>query len=192
MSWWRRKLSKWWETVQHLTLTSCAGLSPESPHLVDHFISVSQSLQLSLIIFHKQIHPQETWTLDATISSKNKWGNDDTIGWQNLNLLSHSNATIAPQARQARASGINLNYLLSQHSRQQTIQEWMKSRSEQWDCGISLLAWCIYNVCSFFYSEAALLWRQLQYWRNKINGGFEGLSQHFSCFPHLNTDLYID
>ena len=33
--------------------------------------------------------------------------NDLTIGWQNLNLLSHPNATIA---RQARTSGGNLNY----------------------------------------------------------------------------------
>ena len=39
--------------------------------------------------------------------------NDLTIGWQNLNPLSHPNATLAPQARQARASGENLNYLLS-------------------------------------------------------------------------------
>ena len=39
--------------------------------------------------------------------------NDHTIGWQNLNPLSHPNATLAPQVRQARASGENLNYLLS-------------------------------------------------------------------------------
>ena len=37
--------------------------------------------------------------------------NDLTVGWQNLNLLSHPNATLAPQARQARASGENLNYV---------------------------------------------------------------------------------
>ena len=37
-------------------------------------------------------------------------GNDLTIGWQNLNLLSHPNATQAPQAR---ASGKILNYSLS-------------------------------------------------------------------------------
>ena len=36
--------------------------------------------------------------------------NDLTIGWQNLNLLSHPNATLAPQAR---TSGEILNYLLS-------------------------------------------------------------------------------
>ena len=39
--------------------------------------------------------------------------NDLTKGWQNLNLLSHHNATLAPQAKQARqasASGENLNY----------------------------------------------------------------------------------
>ena len=34
--------------------------------------------------------------------------NDLTIEWQNLN---QPNATLAPQARQARASGENLNYL---------------------------------------------------------------------------------
>ena len=38
--------------------------------------------------------------------------NDLTLGWQNLNLLSHPNATLAPQARQVRASiGKNLNYV---------------------------------------------------------------------------------
>ena len=36
--------------------------------------------------------------------------NDLTKGWQNLNPLSHPNATLVPQARQARASGENLNY----------------------------------------------------------------------------------
>ena len=34
---------------------------------------------------------------------------DFTIGWQNLNLHSHTDATLAPQARQARASNENLN-----------------------------------------------------------------------------------
>ena len=33
------------------------------------------------------------------------------IGWQNLNLLSHPNVTLAPQAMQARLSGENLNYV---------------------------------------------------------------------------------
>ena len=37
--------------------------------------------------------------------------NDLTIGCQNINPLSHPNATLAPQARQARASGENLNYV---------------------------------------------------------------------------------
>ena len=36
--------------------------------------------------------------------------NDPTIGWQKLNLLSHTIATLAPQVRQARASGENLNF----------------------------------------------------------------------------------
>ena len=42
---------------------------------------------------------------------RQEWSNDLTIGWQNLNLLSHSNTTLAPQARQAKASGENLNYM---------------------------------------------------------------------------------
>ena len=37
--------------------------------------------------------------------------NDLTIGWQNLNPLSHPNTTLAPQAMEARASGENLNYV---------------------------------------------------------------------------------
>ena len=37
--------------------------------------------------------------------------NDHTIGWQNLNTLSHPNATLAPQAKQAKPSGEILNYL---------------------------------------------------------------------------------
>ena len=37
--------------------------------------------------------------------------NDHTLGWLNSNLLSHPNATLAPQARQAMASGENFNYM---------------------------------------------------------------------------------
>ena len=37
--------------------------------------------------------------------------NDLTIGWQKLNLLSHPNATPAPQAREAKTSVGNLNYV---------------------------------------------------------------------------------
>ena len=36
--------------------------------------------------------------------------NDHDIGWQKLNPLSHPYTTLAPQTRQARASGENLNY----------------------------------------------------------------------------------
>ena len=38
----------------------------------------------------------------------NQWS---YTGWQNLNLLSQPNATLAPQAKQAMASGENLNYV---------------------------------------------------------------------------------
>ena len=37
--------------------------------------------------------------------------NDLTIGWENLILLSHPNATLMPQARQSRASCKILNYV---------------------------------------------------------------------------------
>ena len=39
--------------------------------------------------------------------------NNLTIGWQNLNMLSHPDTTQAPQARQGRPSGEILNYLVS-------------------------------------------------------------------------------
>ena len=47
------------------------------------------------------------------MSAVQQWAaaNDPTIGWQNSNLLSHPNATLAPQAKQARVSSENLNYL---------------------------------------------------------------------------------
>ena len=41
--------------------------------------------------------------------------NDLTIGWQNINPLSHPSATVVPQIRQARASGENLNYMTLVH-----------------------------------------------------------------------------
>ena len=51
------------------------------------------------------------WNFFQTLIKINEVGcNDHTIGWQNLNPLRHPNATLAPQARQARASGENLNY----------------------------------------------------------------------------------
>ena len=48
----------------------------------------------------------EQHTINTTLAS-----NDLTIGWQNLNPPSHPNATLAPQARQAKASGENLTYV---------------------------------------------------------------------------------
>ena len=39
--------------------------------------------------------------------------NDLTIGWQNLNLLSHPTATLVPQARQARPSGETTHWVPS-------------------------------------------------------------------------------
>ena len=45
------------------------------------------------------------------LTSRSLNTNDLTIGWQNLNLLSHTNATLAPQERQARVSGENFHYV---------------------------------------------------------------------------------
>ena len=48
----------------------------------------------------------EQYTINTTLASE-----DLTVGWQNLNPLSHPTATLAPQARQAKASGEILNYM---------------------------------------------------------------------------------
>ena len=54
--------------------------------------------------------------MSHAITTQSGQVNDLSIEWQNLNLLSHPNATLAPQARQARPSGEILNYLLSHYS----------------------------------------------------------------------------
>ena len=59
------------------------------------------------LICHNTVHLYQHY-LSNTQSSNT---NDLTIGWQNLNPLSHPNATLAPQARQVRTSGENLNYV---------------------------------------------------------------------------------
>ena len=46
--------------------------------------------------------------------------NDHNIGWQNSNPLSQPNVTLAPQARQAKASGENLNYMTLVPQEEQT------------------------------------------------------------------------
>ena len=51
----------------------------------------------------------QAWTTDC--GNRISHFNDLTIGWQNLNLLSHVHATLAQQARQAKDSGKNLNYV---------------------------------------------------------------------------------
>ena len=60
--------------------------------------------------------------------------NDLTIGWQNLNPLSHPNETLAPQARQAMASGENLNYM-----RLVTLVPQVRPSKAKW-CNLELLA----------------------------------------------------
>ena len=50
-------------------------------------------------------------TLHLKTGSTCAKSNDFTIGWQNLNPLSPLDATLAPQARQVRASSENLKYM---------------------------------------------------------------------------------
>ena len=66
---------------------------------------------------HNEVHVKIIYQVCGMINSHRKLLvgccciNDLTIGWQNLNLLSHPTATLGPQARQARASCENLNYM---------------------------------------------------------------------------------
>ena len=53
---------------------------------------------------HQRDMASHHWSASDTL-------NDLTIGWRNLNLLSHANSTLAPQARQAKPSGENLKLL---------------------------------------------------------------------------------
>ena len=49
--------------------------------------------------------------MSHAITTQSGQVNDLSIEWQNLNLLSQPHATLVPQARQAKASGENLNYV---------------------------------------------------------------------------------
>ena len=71
-------------------------LSPVSPSLDTS--AMAHRLEL-LDPTHRGLHRSELF-------------NDLTIEWNNLNPLSHPNATLVPQARQAKASSENLNYVI--------------------------------------------------------------------------------
>ena len=59
------------------------------------------------LVFHSSLSLSLSHSLSVFASRCVEY-NDLTRGWQNLNLLSHPiNATLAPQARQAKASGEN-------------------------------------------------------------------------------------
>ena len=70
-------------------------LSPVSPSLDTS--AMAHRLEL-LDPTHRGLHRSELF-------------NDITVEWKILNPLSHTNATLVPQARQARSSGENLNML---------------------------------------------------------------------------------
>ena len=72
------------------------------------FICFLSLMIILLLLFCKGQWGQETETESVIIRV---WTINHTVECQNLNPLSHPNATLAPQARQARASGENLNYV---------------------------------------------------------------------------------
>ena len=74
------------------------------------------SSSIALISPHHHHHLSVcTATPSLNILYSSQWS---YTGWQNLNLLSHPNAILASQARQAKASGEKLNYVtLAPHGR---------------------------------------------------------------------------
>ena len=55
---------------------------------------------LMMVDIAERVDGSDLWPGIVCVAS-----NDLTIGWQNINPLSHPNATLAPQARQVRLSG---------------------------------------------------------------------------------------
>ena len=91
--------------------------SPASCWYLDIFSSMSLSAANIIMWGYEESHQvaaQHSYTglqpKHSTLSTSHDWNmlNDLTIGWQNLNLLNHPNATLALQAR---TSGENLNYV---------------------------------------------------------------------------------
>ena len=74
------------------------------------FVTVNGYWQLGRWVFWIWISFSNTHltTCQYFLFSQHQWS---YMGWQNWNPLSHPNATLAPQARQARTSGENLNYV---------------------------------------------------------------------------------
>ena len=83
---------------------------------------ILSSADLMTSLFMTQNSGKDTQTMDiygVMLSSQHIYVqrtvrlvcNDLTIEWENLNPLIHPKATLAPYARQARASGENLNYV---------------------------------------------------------------------------------
>ena len=62
--------------------------------------------------------------LSSEMSHDSVWHSLNSIGWQNLNLLSHPNETLALQVRQATASGENLNYTTLAPNARPSVKFW--------------------------------------------------------------------
>ena len=97
-------------------------------HLFSCYILMSAAMKSQIVTKESVVMEidWDTWTWVCVLCSDHgklnlprpvcSSANDLTTGWQNLNLLSHPNATLAPHAWQARVSGENLNYSLSRYS----------------------------------------------------------------------------
>ena len=85
---------------------------------LDHYIILTRVLCITTsecVLSKKESFEPTLYNSYIDISSRiittSTTANDLTIGWQNWNLLSHPNATLTAQARLARTSGENLNYM---------------------------------------------------------------------------------
>ena len=109
--WWVRMLESsvmcpMYQIMKSLTITQMTSDAGENMiNCITHFkpkYTLLHTYIIRILIFCDHIHNY--------VCTEH---NDLTLGWQNLNPLSHLNSTLAPQARQARPSGEILNYSLS-------------------------------------------------------------------------------
>ena len=95
-------------------------LTPHQPRIKCWNIEFYQSVTFSTFLCYNQLNQLNATIWNGLVNDRQKepsaaswWWQWSYIGWLRLNPLSPPNGTLAPQTRQARASGENLNYLLS-------------------------------------------------------------------------------
>ena len=107
------------------------------------------------LVFHSSLSLSLSHSLSVFASRCVEY-NDLTRGWQNLNLLSHPiNATLAPQARQAKASGENLKYMTLAPQARRLSGEILNYSLSHFSDILSMIIGCVeyvINKCIIFYS----------------------------------------